>query len=141
MASAAPGTGAPASTAARPSSSSRRSRHTFGARGEYQQTRKEALGSGSFASVYEGVNTETRETVAIKKVSWEKLERKEPRFVHKHKQQLRNEIEAMKALNHVNVVRLLHHQNTPKYFIMILEFCAGGDLSAAIRKHRDALQV
>jgi hypothetical protein len=71
-----------------PAAATRRSRHTFGTEGEYQQTRKEALGSGSFASVYEGVNTKTCEPVAIKKVSWEKLERKEPRFVHKHKQQV-----------------------------------------------------
>jgi hypothetical protein len=44
--------------------------------------------------VYEGVHVETRELVAIKKVSWEKLEKKEARFIQKHKQQLRNEIEA-----------------------------------------------
>ena len=50
--------------------------------------------TGSFASVYEGVHVETRELVAIKKVSWEKLEKKEARFIQKHKQQLRNEIEA-----------------------------------------------
>ena len=70
--------------------SSRRRRYEFGPKGEYVQTRKEALGSGSFASVYEGMHADTRELVAIKKVSWEKLERKEPRFIHKHKQQLRN---------------------------------------------------
>jgi serine/threonine-protein kinase ULK/ATG1 len=85
------------------------------------------------------MHVETRELVAIKKVSWEKLERKEPRLVQKHKQQLRNEIEAMKALTHVNVVRLLHHQNTPKYFIMVLEFCAGGDLANVIRLRREKL--
>ena len=116
-----------------------RTRNSFGPKGEWQQTRKEPLGSGSFASVYEGVHVETREPVAIKKVSWEKLERKEARFIQKHKQQLRNEIDAMKALNHVNVVRLIHHQNSPKYFIMVLEYCAGGDLASAVRARRAGL--
>ncbi|KAJ1492001.1 kinase-like domain-containing protein, partial [Baffinella frigidus] len=42
----------------------------------------------------------------------------------------------MHALNHANIVRLLHHHNTPKYFIMYLEFCAGGDLANAIRRRK-----
>jgi serine/threonine protein kinase len=40
------------------------------------------------------------------------------------------------SLNHANIVRLLHHQNTSKYFIMVLEYCAGGDLSQAIRRRK-----
>eukprot|EP00960_Hanusia_phi_P067832 766714-Hanusia_phi.AAC.2 len=81
------------------------------------------------------MNISSREIVAIKKVSWEKLE-KQPRYIERHKNQLRNELAAMQALNHPNIVRLLHHQNTPKYFVMVLEFCAGGDLASALRKRK-----
>jgi len=69
-------------------------------------------------------------------VSWEKLERQQPRYVQRHKQQLRNEIACLQSLNHANIVRLQHHQNTPKWFIMVLEFCAGGDLSQAIKRRK-----
>eukprot|EP00286_Rhodomonas_abbreviata_P000125 CAMPEP_0181290104 /NCGR_PEP_ID=MMETSP1101-20121128/1240_1 /TAXON_ID=46948 /ORGANISM="Rhodomonas abbreviata, Strain Caron Lab Isolate" /LENGTH=316 /DNA_ID=CAMNT_0023394375 /DNA_START=45 /DNA_END=991 /DNA_ORIENTATION=+ len=105
--------------------------------GVYQRTgRKEPLGEGSFAKVWEGMNNETKEVVAIKMVSWDRLEKQQPRYVQRHKQQLRNEIECLRSLNHPNIVRLLHHQNTPKFFIMVLEFCAGGDLACAIRKRK-----
>ena len=67
MASASPGAG---TTVAATPTSSRKSRHVFGAEGEFHQTRKEALGSGSFATVYEGVNNKTGERVAIKKVKF-----------------------------------------------------------------------
>jgi serine/threonine protein kinase len=40
------------------------------------------------------------------------------------------------SLNHANIVRLLHHQNTSKFFIMVLEYCAGGDLAQAIRRRK-----
>eukprot|EP00284_Hemiselmis_tepida_P010491 CAMPEP_0174918960 /NCGR_PEP_ID=MMETSP1355-20121228/3395_1 /TAXON_ID=464990 /ORGANISM="Hemiselmis tepida, Strain CCMP443" /LENGTH=274 /DNA_ID=CAMNT_0016164165 /DNA_START=28 /DNA_END=849 /DNA_ORIENTATION=+ len=107
--------------------------------GVYHRTqRKEPLGEGSFAKVFEGMNKDTRELVAIKMVSWEKLERQQPRYVQRHKQQLRNEISCLQSLNHANIVRLLHHQNTPKWFIMVLEFCAGGDLAQAIKRRKSA---
>ena len=64
---------------------------------------------GAFAHTHARTHTHTH-THTHTQVSWEKLEKKEARFIQKHKQQLRNEIEAMKALKHVNVVRLLHHQ-------------------------------
>lgn len=82
------------------------------------------------------MNNETKEVVAIKMVSWDRLEKQQPRYVQRHKQQLRNEIECLRSLNHPNIVRLLHHQNTPKFFIMVLEFCAGGDLAQAIRRRK-----
>jgi serine/threonine protein kinase len=69
-------------------------------------------------------------------VSWEKLEKQQPRYIQRHKTQLRNEIACLQALRHPNIVRLLHHVNTPKYFIMYLEFCAGGDLAGALRKRK-----
>ncbi len=61
------------------------------------------LGGGQ---VYKGRNQETDEAVAIKEVSLSKIRRRSPEFAARHQQNLRNETECLRSLNHPNIVKL-----------------------------------
>jgi serine/threonine protein kinase len=57
--------------------------------------------------VYKGKHQDTDEPVAIKEVSLSKVRRRSPEFAARHQQNLRNETECLRSLNHPNIVRLL----------------------------------
>mmetsp|Transcript_46299 Transcript_46299/g.75577 ORF Transcript_46299/g.75577 Transcript_46299/m.75577 type:complete len:655 (+) Transcript_46299:90-2054(+) len=93
--------------------------------GDYVISRK--LGAGSFATVYRAQNRVTGLEVAVKAIAKEKLNRK-------LQENLESEISILKQLRHPNIVKLLDTQQTDRHFFLILEFCAGGDVSRYIRK-------
>lgn len=68
----------------------------------YCKGRDSLIGTGSFAEVYLGVNTNTNEKVAIKVVDVKRLTKGNQKLT----QYLGSEIQIMKGLEHENIVKL-----------------------------------
>uniref|UniRef100_D8QJL2 non-specific serine/threonine protein kinase n=1 Tax=Schizophyllum commune (strain H4-8 / FGSC 9210) TaxID=578458 RepID=D8QJL2_SCHCM len=86
------------------------------------------LGKGSFAVVYKGYNEDTHKQVAIKTVKRETL------GTGKLLDNLQLEIDILKSLSHRHITRLLDIIRAPKNIYLIMEYCAGGDLTNYIKK-------
>ncbi|XP_061854991.1 serine/threonine-protein kinase ULK3 isoform X2 [Colius striatus] len=90
----------------------------------------ERLGTGTYATVYKAYRkTDTREVVAIKCVSKRSLNRASV-------ENLLTEIEILKTIRHPHIVELKDFQWDSDHIYLIMEFCAGGDLSRFIRMRR-----
>ncbi|NXD66525.1 ULK3 kinase, partial [Eolophus roseicapillus] len=90
----------------------------------------ERLGTGTYATVYKAYRKrDTREVVAIKCVSKSSLNRAS-------EENLLMEIEILKNIRHPHIVELKDFQWDSDHIYLIMEFCAGGDLSRFIRMRR-----
>ncbi|XP_054070974.1 serine/threonine-protein kinase ULK3 isoform X9 [Rissa tridactyla] len=90
----------------------------------------ERLGAGTYATVYKAYRKrDTREVVAIKCVSKRSLNRASV-------ENLLTEIEILKTIRHPHIVELKDFQWDSDHIYLIMEFCAGGDLSRFIRMRR-----
>uniref|UniRef100_A0A672V1G5 Serine/threonine-protein kinase ULK3 n=1 Tax=Strigops habroptila TaxID=2489341 RepID=A0A672V1G5_STRHB len=90
----------------------------------------ERLGTGTYATVYKAYRKrDTREVVAIKCVSKRSLNRASV-------ENLLTEIEILKTIRHPHIVELKDFQWDSDHIYLIMEFCAGGDLSRFIRMRR-----
>ncbi|XP_074863013.1 serine/threonine-protein kinase ULK3 isoform X2 [Carettochelys insculpta] len=90
----------------------------------------ERLGSGTYAAVYKAYRKkDTREVVAIKCVNKKSLNRASV-------ENLLTEIEILKTIRHPHIVELKDFQWDNDHIYLIMEFCAGGDLSRFIRTRR-----
>ena len=87
----------------------------------------EILGQGAFGVVYLGLNIDTGELMAVKKLSLEELSNKELSA-------LDNEINLLRRLRHPNIVRYIGTQITPDSLSIFLEYVPGGSLKALIDK-------
>eukprot|EP01113_Clastostelium_recurvatum_P043895 TRINITY_DN7337_c0_g1_i1.p1 TRINITY_DN7337_c0_g1~~TRINITY_DN7337_c0_g1_i1.p1 ORF type:complete len:639 (+),score=162.20 TRINITY_DN7337_c0_g1_i1:1685-3601(+) len=91
------------------------------------------IGTGSFAEVYKGLHRVTGQVVAIKIVDLDRLSRNNSKL----KRHLEFEIRIMQGLDHPNIVRLYDViQPSERHIVLVLEYCAGGDFSRYIRRHR-----
>lgn len=87
----------------------------------------EKLGDGGMGTVYRGVDTDTGEPVAIKVLKSELAQGALlERFVR--------EGEALRQLNHPNIVKLLDTILTPERNALVLELVSGGSLGAMIHQ-------
>ncbi|CAK7355056.1 unnamed protein product [Dovyalis caffra] len=86
------------------------------------------LGESSFSVVWKAENRLTGEKVAVKQVYLSKLNKN-----------LRNcldcELNFLSSVNHPNIIRLLDVFEDERCMFLVLEFCAGGNLSSYIRQH------
>ncbi|XP_072348697.1 serine/threonine-protein kinase ULK3 [Scyliorhinus torazame] len=90
----------------------------------------EKLGSGTYATVYKAYRkVNSREVVAIKCVSKKSLNKASV-------ENLLTEIEILKTVRHPHIVQLKDFQWDNVNIYLIMEFCAGGDLSRFIRSRR-----
>ncbi|XP_015728256.1 serine/threonine-protein kinase ULK3 isoform X3 [Coturnix japonica] len=90
----------------------------------------ERLGTGTYATVYKAYSKRnTREVVAVKCVSKRSLNRASV-------ENLLTEIEILKTIRHPHIVELKDFQWDSDHIYLIMEFCAGGDLSRFIRMRR-----
>lgn len=96
--------------------------------GKYQLT--ERIGKGSFADVYLGVHSVSKEKYAVKAIAKESLT--EPKLLAG----LESEIRIMKDFDHINIIRLHEYFGSEKNFYLVLELCEGGDLSKFIKKNK-----
>ncbi|XP_012923721.1 serine/threonine-protein kinase ULK3 isoform X3 [Heterocephalus glaber] len=90
----------------------------------------ERLGSGTYATVYKAyAKKDTREVVAIKCVTKKSLNKASV-------ENLLTEIEILKGIRHPHIVQLKDFQWDSDNIYLIMEFCAGGDLSRFIHTRR-----
>ncbi|XP_027956135.1 serine/threonine-protein kinase ULK3 isoform X2 [Eumetopias jubatus] len=90
----------------------------------------ERLGSGTYATVYKAyAKKDTREVVAIKCVAKKSLNKASV-------ENLLTEIEILKGIRHPHIVELKDFQWDSDNIYLIMEFCAGGDLSRFIHTRR-----
>ncbi|XP_059768748.1 serine/threonine-protein kinase ULK3 isoform X4 [Balaenoptera ricei] len=90
----------------------------------------ERLGSGTYATVYKAyAKKDTREVVAIKCVAKKSLNKASV-------ENLLTEIEILKGIRHRHIVQLKDFQWDSDNIYLIMEFCAGGDLSRFIHTRR-----
>ena len=87
----------------------------------------EELGKGSFATVFKGLNKNTKEIVAIKSVNRDKLNKK-------LLENLDTEIKLLSKLHsHPNIVSLSHIIKQNRTIHLVMEYCSWGDLGNFIR--------
>ncbi|XP_073219400.1 serine/threonine-protein kinase ULK3 isoform X5 [Lepidochelys kempii] len=90
----------------------------------------ERLGSGTYATVYKAYRKKNaREVVAIKCVNKKSLNRASV-------ENLLTEIEILKTIRHPHIMELKDFQWDSDNIYLIMEFCAGGDLSHFIRTRK-----
>lgn len=87
------------------------------------------LGSGGMGTVYKGYDTLTRQTVAIKQL---RSELTQPDFIERFKR----EGEALRELDHPNIVKLLDTVTEDTNYYLILEYVSGGDLNDLIKREQ-----
>ncbi|CAN0002559.1 unnamed protein product [Discosporangium mesarthrocarpum] len=85
------------------------------------------LGEGSFAMVFLAKHRETGREVAMKAISRSRLQ-------GKLQDNLESEISILKSFRHANIVELYDIKKTERHIYLVLEYCAGGDLRALIRR-------
>lgn len=88
----------------------------------------EMLGQGGFGSVMKGIHSETGEVAAIKFVAKSSFQQ------ITDLQQVYQEIQALRNLNHPHVIKILDVADDPENVCFIMEFCAGGELRAYVEK-------
>lgn len=89
------------------------------------------LGVGGMATVYLGVDLETDTQVAIKLLKQEMIDN-DPKIV----QRFKREGEALRQLNHPNIVKMLATIKQDDRDYVVMEYVSGGDLRDMIDDHR-----
>jgi len=92
------------------------------------------IGRGSFSSVYRGVDINSNQSVAIKKIKISTVKPKMIRYFD-------NEIEIMKSCCHPNIIRLYDVIRVHQRIYLILEFCEGGDLSRILGRQKHSEDI
>ena len=85
------------------------------------------IGQGGFGKAYKVTSKELKGNFIMKEVSG--LNQREI-------QSAKNEIKIIKALNHCNVVKYVHDFTEPGKFLIVMEYCEGGDLGTYIKQQR-----
>ena len=82
------------------------------------------LGTGGMGTVYRGIDTQTNQTVAIKQLHADVL-KQDPEVLER----FRREGQALRDLNHPNIVKMLDAVQENGINYLVLEYISGGDLS------------
>jgi hypothetical protein len=86
----------------------------------------ELLGKGAFGEVYRGVHQVTRDVVALKFLT-------KNRLTSAHDaQKVFTEIHCLETLNHKHVIKLLGVKNADTHMVLVFEYAGGGDLKQVI---------
>ncbi|KAK8882489.1 Serine/threonine-protein kinase Nek2 [Tritrichomonas musculus] len=91
----------------------------------------ERIGHGSFGKVWKAKRKVDGKIVAIKEIDYSRMQSKE-------KQMLVNEVNILRKLQNVHIVRYLNRivNKEKKIIYIVMEFCPGGDLQSLIRETR-----
>ncbi|KAI8371386.1 kinase-like domain-containing protein [Radiomyces spectabilis] len=79
------------------------------------------LGDGAFSNVYEAIDLETDQTVALKAVRKFELSPTQKASILK-------EVQIMRTIDHPSIVKLHRFIETKEYYFLVLELCEGGEL-------------
>ncbi len=89
---------------------------------------KKRIGKGAFSTIYKAYHKHSKETVAVKEISLDTL--------NKYESSLRRETEIMKNLNHPHIVKLFEtiiDEKTENVYL-VMEYFERGDFSSFLRK-------
>ena len=92
------------------------------------------LGSGSFGKVFLAENKFTKERVAMKQI---KKSNKDLLSDGK----IRDEIDILKNLDHPDIVRIIESFNTKDSYVLVTEYCEGGELFDQVRNQLSETQI
>ena len=92
------------------------------------------LGSGSFGNVYLARNKFTDEKVALKQI-------KKSSANLLSDGEIKDEIEILKNLDHPDIVRIIESFNTRNSYILITEYCEGGELFDQVKNQLSETQI
>ena len=92
------------------------------------------LGSGSFGNVYLARNKYTDEKVALKQI-------KKSSANLLSDGEIKDEIEILKKLDHPDIVRIIESFNTRNSYILITEYCEGGELFDQVKNQLSETQI
>ncbi|KAI7827364.1 kinase-like domain-containing protein [Kickxella alabastrina] len=90
------------------------------------------IASGSFGSVYFGMNTRTGVIMAVKEVELPKPGTVSMNRNQKMADALRHELDLLKGLDHKNVVKYLGTDMDDRNLFIFLEYVSGGSVSSAL---------
>ncbi|XP_028766470.1 CBL-interacting serine/threonine-protein kinase 5-like [Neltuma alba] len=88
------------------------------------------LGQGNFAKVYHGRNLVTNESVAIKVIKKERLEKGKDKLM----KQIKREVSIMRLVRHPHIVELKEVMATKGKIFLVMEYVKGGELFAKVAK-------
>ena len=91
---------------------------------------KETIGAGSFSVVKLGINKFTKEKIAIKILRKKEMQREED------KSRLEREINILKKLHHINIIKIFKIEEEQNKCFMIMEYCENRDLFNYIVAHQ-----
>ena len=89
----------------------------------------EQIGAGGMGTVYRGVDTQTRQSVAVKQL---RVDVSSPEMIERFKR----EGEALRQLNHPNIVKILDTVAQDGEQYLVLEYVDGGDMGSLIRREQ-----
>ena len=92
---------------------------------KYQLEVKKELGSGAFGTVYKVHDITSKKTYALKQVIC---------YDQSDSHLVKREVEMMVKANHERIVRILGFVSYKASFLILLEFCSGGDLNSRLDK-------
>jgi serine/threonine protein kinase len=84
------------------------------------------IGRGAYGRVYEGVDVETKNVVAIKEISLIGVLEKDLTLVT-------GEVDLLSSLRHENVVRYIEAIRDNQHLYIVLEYCESGSLASALK--------
>ena len=90
------------------------------------------LGRGAFGQVFLGMNSDTGELIAVKRVELGGSDAEQKAKVDS----LQREIDVMLPLNHVNIVRYLGSQKAERFLHILLEYVPGGSIHFLLGKFK-----
>ncbi|KAL4502504.1 hypothetical protein ABPG73_014261 [Tetrahymena malaccensis] len=96
------------------------------------------LGNGSYGQVFQGINKNTKENVAIKVIPIKKIEAESqnPQVIF---QQIKNEITNMQLIEGQHIVKLIDKKKSSNSIYLILEYCNGGNLQSILKHNQGSL--
>eukprot|EP01062_Namystynia_karyoxenos_P021763 TRINITY_DN18296_c0_g2_i1.p1 TRINITY_DN18296_c0_g2~~TRINITY_DN18296_c0_g2_i1.p1 ORF type:complete len:776 (+),score=200.61 TRINITY_DN18296_c0_g2_i1:88-2415(+) len=100
------------------------------ARAVTQWTKGRLLGRGTFGTVYQAIDNEDGRIIAVKQI-----ELPSEAAAGSDLQQLREEIELLRSVQHRNVVQYLGTQQDHQAIYIFMEYMAGGSLAALARQY------
>lgn len=86
---------------------------------------------GQFGYAVQAIHKQSQKPFAVKVISKSKFSRASDRKLHY--QELRNEIEVMRNMNHKNIIKMYDVYETETELYIVMELCEGGELFDRIK--------
>ncbi|KAJ3227109.1 hypothetical protein HK099_003328 [Clydaea vesicula] len=93
---------------------------------------EDCIGKGAFAEVFLGLNLVTREIMAVKQV---RLSKSPGEAERKHINAIKTEINLLRCLEHVNVVKYIDCEINNEYINLFLQYVSGGSIGSILKKY------